>query len=649
MSAALRKFEKGLPLREDAPIRRTADILPFPTPAWFTPTKRVVLTPSAAITPVISVSRSSGGSPVSVIFDASGSSGTGITAGREAFKKFDAEWDFGDPDGDSLGNTALEYGIRTGAGSRNKAYTIIAEHTYDLAWGASNVTRTTTLTLRTATEYAVATADTSVTAPQNIFTTVIAVGASTLPVAGVDGVPAGATCTTNSNMGTVIAANKGANVAILGKHDDTFTLSGVNYATTGPMMLGMYGTGAKPKMTRSGTGDMCSPTGTCSDVRIVDWEFDGQSQWGVRAICPSALSTCSNTLLLRCEAHHMASALELHQDQTTTNIPTGFTINHCNFHDMGSNSGSVTPVMVRYAGEKFAMNNSRAWDNTNNSGEHAVRCQLLKYSVITNCDLGRSGDQGVGNGKELLAIRCLQWGETKWGLTNDDLQSQFTVVAENFCENLQGAGLQISYDSGGELDNRWHDIIFEKNEVYHSGNNGCPIWLYGQYHTIRNNLLYAIGFTIEQGVRLEPAGSGHPTACINCDVYNNTIYSSVAGNTWGIKVAVTTGNNVKNNIVYFPNGGSAVISGTPASSGGNSATVTTNPSFSTSPPTERSHFALGSGSSFRDFGVDVDVMRDLINAWRDQSGVDDSGALAFTTGTPPSDSGGVFFPFLRAL
>jgi hypothetical protein len=599
-----------------------------------------------SITVTSDIDVTTGKAPAAFVFSARGTTIDALSA-DETFHFGDFEWDFGDPDGDSLGNTTWARGTRQGAGSRNKAYGPIAAHCYDPERGTGNHTYTVTLTVRSTTEAAQHQFTVTVTGQENVYTSaVVAVGASTLPVAGVDGVPAGATCITESNLATVLASHKAANKQILLKHDDTFTASGVNLSTTGPFMIGMYGTGAKPKWTRTGTGALAVPTGTLSGVKIVDQDWDGQTINTVGGMQPSSL-VMSDFLFLRTRIHNVAYGIDLHQDQTTTTIPSGLKFIDSEIEHIESAGFTIPAIGFRYAGWKMCVLGSYLFDANYDRSEHIFRCQLVKDSVISNNFISKSSNVFPGGSKEDMSIRCLQWGETKWGLTNDDVQSQFTLITENEISPLSSVGLQLTFDSGGELDNRWHDFIVEKNYIHSISGNKIHIWMMGQSHTIRNNICY--GPTgMQYGIFLDRQYAGHPTACINCDVYNNTIFTNdAAPSPKGIKVDTSTGNNVKNNIVYFPSatGTPEVIEGSVASSGGNSATVTTNPTFSTSPPTALSHFALASGSSFRDFGVDVDVMRDLINAWRDQSGVDDSGALAFTTGTAPSAGG--FGPMFR--
>ena len=81
--------------------------------------------PVGAITPVISVSRSTGVAPLAVTFDALGTTAPALTS--LPFGEIHYGWTFGDP----AGGATWAYGTRPGVNSKNEAIGPVAAHVFE--------------------------------------------------------------------------------------------------------------------------------------------------------------------------------------------------------------------------------------------------------------------------------------------------------------------------------------------------------------------------------------------------------------------------------------------------------------------------------------------------------------------------------------
>ena len=181
--------------------------------------------------------RTSGVAPLAVFFDASATTDIGVT--DRPFHDLEYTWSFGDP---SSGTWAS--GAQPGVSSKNSATGPVVAHVFETPG-----TYTVTLTAFDGANTATTTTNITVQDPDVVFagTNTICVGATALPTAGTGGCPAGAIAISTNNFAASINTYQATNKRILFQRGDTFSVpTSAAITSTGPGILGAFGTGAKP-------------------------------------------------------------------------------------------------------------------------------------------------------------------------------------------------------------------------------------------------------------------------------------------------------------------------------------------------------------------------------------------------------------------
>jgi hypothetical protein len=587
-------------------------------------------------------SRISGVAPLSVFFDATGTTATTTTI---PFHELEYTWSFGDPAGGATWN----YGSRTGV-SKNTAKGPVAAHVFETAgthYVSLSITDGTSTVSNGCTQI-------TVQDPASVFagTNTICVAASTLPVAGVDGCPTGAEAHTQSDFGLAVNTYATTGKRLLFKHDDVFTgTTGAAISITGPGIVGMYGTGAKPIMhvtSAYATLSFGAASGTMQDWRIMDLEIDGYTTPSSGGI--TAGNNADQITLLRVDVHNTVfgwnlsgDSLEYNATHPPMNTPHEFdqwTIQECNTYDMDGPQGNMG--MYAFA-HRFAILGSRFFHIIN--GEHTVRIEHAAKAVFSNNTMGDPAPT-----KQVFSLRAPSITDTGYQeylptlLPGTMSYTSDIVVSDNHF---------IAGRSGQPVDNKpsapvynayFRDIIFERNYYTVGTSTACCSQMLGirsQDLTVRNEIFDLTGAGTPYGhqvLSIDGATTNGP-ASNNVRIYNNTAFSNDANDFYFLDSKVSTGITVQNNFMYGPNAVSE-NSGIPkfysngssipalASNNTGDAQITSSSAFFTTvPPTAPAGFKPATGSYAISAGASVPVWSDFNLAPLTSSSTRDMGAI----------------------
>lgn len=260
----------------------------------------------------VTLSRSSGYAPLNVFFDGSGITDAGVTA--RPFLDLDCRWDFGDTASGSWGDGTTGAAGTGAHTSRNLARGLVAAHVFETPG-------TYTVTLRcTDGTHSSGMKQFSVTVsnPDGAGSPFLGAGtvciANTTAVAGQGGCPASATTPAGTTDFAVAMSYQATGTRILLKRGDTFYSTATAAATaTGPVILGAYGTGAKPIIRKSGSPTsfigLSSSSQKASDWRIMDLEFDGACTTTCSIVAMQSNGSHSNMTLLRLYIHDVGAGI----------------------------------------------------------------------------------------------------------------------------------------------------------------------------------------------------------------------------------------------------------------------------------------------------------------------------------------------------
>lgn len=584
------------------------------------------LSPST-ITPSVSVSRTSGVGPLGISFDATGTTSTETTM---PFQDILVLWTFGDDDAPTWA-----YGARPGILKKNHATGGIASHVYETPG-----TYTWTATFYDGVSLVTTSGSVTVSDPATVYAgaATICVSSSGLPVAGVNGVPAGAQCFQLATIELATAKITGANQRLLLCRGDSFTVSGTNNVPAfSGLTIGAYGTGAKPLVTFIGsTTNYGAFTPRAADYRIMD--IQATTAFTGTYITRFMSSSQDHVLMLRIDGLYISSLVE-------TGIEGDYNIvAECTLHQPCGGSGNVGIWQEWTVGGAILGCSITECLSVRGYIEHNVRTQRANKFVVSCTTM-----TNPATSKWLHAYRGDQrdypggnpgWAE--YAIFSDNLYDQGTSNSPR--------ALQIQPQSDGRNERIRH-VIAERNVFYHTsvGASSGFIKLTAEYGLrVRNNLIY------EQG------GGGFVMWYDDGDEYvlaqgtdfaieNNSIVGTSTAGVSFIRLATRkavpwVGGKVYNNLMYAPNstgdGSSSLAYPTMISvqsgltdptnySASNNSTNTqvksVSPLWSVTPPVTLSDWGLQGSSYAKDSGVQVPVLEDFFGTAR--AGTMDMGAV----------------------
>jgi Divergent InlB B-repeat domain len=586
--------------------------------------------------------RTIGVAPLSVFFDASGTTTTDLQ--KKPFHDLEYQWDFADVGSGNWGDKSTGSsgtGVNT---SRNVAYGPVASHVFETpgnyivkvtAFDGTN-TATTTTTI-------------SVDDPNNVFAgtnticvsgwTSVGVTMSPLPVQGVNGCPAGADTAQQPDFATAISSYALTGKRVLFKRGDTFTAAtSARINATGPGIVGAFGTGALPGIQMTGNTSILlissSTTPGIKDWRVMDLDLNGMS--GLATVGIDANGGFNQFLVLRLNIRNIMRGVAAGPDILdwwNNNGHPGHTI----WEDWAIVDSTITPISgcgstvcdwrIYLAGKRAAIQGNFV-DNQTAGGSHVVRSEYMGKGVISNNTIARAG---VGD--HAIKIHANLW--TAVGVTGPGIYTEQVVIADN---KIIGANNPWTVGLGprdNTRDERVRDIIVERNWFTAGAGTQVDVLVWTvDTTTIRNNICDMTGATAHQCIAIATRG-GEP-APNNVRVYNNTFYSGSAGDFTGVGIDSTATNvTVINNLGSAPSAtGPVMISGTGASGFVSSYNLLNNtPSalFVNATPAVPADFSLiALPNPARDTGLGlptVPVFSDFFQLSRPQNGAIDIGAV----------------------
>lgn len=467
--------------------------------------------------------------PAAVFFDASLPDSP---AAHGLFRNIQYTWDFGD----GAHNAAWTNGTHTGAtcdstsngpGCKNYATGAVAAHVYEHPGTFSPTltvfdgTNSRTFTLPPVT----------VSDPNTVFsgTNTTCVAASSLPVAGSGGCPAGASVINLSTLadpsfqGAMTAALANGK-RILFKVGDTFTATaGENVTTVGPGIIGSYGGGqAAILMTDASDYSKVLTFGAAPDWRVLDLSFDSTAPDITKQ---TAIGAGTETTVLRATFKHFTDAVGVNGGADLAIQDSSITDAH--YGPSGAFGSYFAGTHLMLLGNRYAINVSGS------SGvSYNLRANPAVGFVVANNSIVAGGPSLGG-----LTFR----GGSVYG-----------EVADN---DILNNGISVKAGSSTAVDDN-HDIVFERN-FFHAAELGIET---GRYLTARNNLFDLSGFTTGGSgraldVRWVPTTSPEPADNL---FVNNTVYDADATCclsmvTLQSSLDAASSVTIRNNAGYFPN------------------------------------------------------------------------------------------------
>ncbi len=562
----------------------------------------------------MSISRTSGVAPLSVSFDATGTTST-LTS--MPFQDLLYYWDFGDG-----GGGAWAYGTLPGVLKKNRSTGAVAGHVYETpgtyTWTLTVSDRITTVT----TSGSITVAD-----PATVYSgsNTICVSSSGLPVAGVNGVPAGAQCFQLATIELSVAKITANNQRLLLCKGDTFTSSGTTTvpAFTG-VTIGAYGTGAKPLINLVGSttnyGALCPGA---ADLRIMDL----QATTAFTGTFTARLSNSAqpDLLILRCDVTKASTIVNSGGDRL-------FVV-ECTADQLGGGGGNVGIWMDATSGN--AVMGCSITNCTNI--EHNIRTQMANKTIYTSNTLVNTAAN-----KWLQAIR---------GDRSQAAWTEYVIVSDTLFDQGASASAQLLQvaPQNSSVNERIRNVIIERNLFLHrsgSATSGMINITAISGIRIRNNLLRELG---GGGVFIQLSDGTASVLATGSDyaIENNSV-SGVSKENFSFiwlnssKTPAWTGCRLVNNLVYSPSTVKDFTSGTnsymvvPIGVSSPTNYTETNdstnaqfkgaaPGWTVQPPVNPADFALTDGSYGKDTGAPAPVLEDFFGTMR--TGTMDMGAV----------------------
>jgi hypothetical protein len=511
----------------------------------------------SSIVPSFVLSRTTCAAPCGIFLNLGGTTGATRPALRLGYK---TTW--GDPGG------TWPYGGQT---DKNTSIGPWAAHVYEAA-GTYSINSLVT----GASGSLPAAGSVTVTSEQSSFANVVCLSTSTTPVVGSDGCPSYATAVANVASLDAASAYFANSSCVHLRHDDTFNTVG-NFAINKTLgCLDWYGSGAKPiiRISATITTGCVLQLQNSTDWRVRNLQFDFNSS----TVITFCFSGTTNNLLMEsntCDGGGGKCFTCFNNDAHLTGTPYIFIVgNTCT--NLAAISGNANCFQYFTNGAYYVAMLGNNFDGAATcSGGFTARFQTWNYVVVEN---NRLANQPTG-GKDILRFH----GPTSTLFAVD----QYAMVRDNEIVAATGAGgslIKANSQTGvgelGDVDN----VIIEANHLVESSATINPVTASAINLEFRDNICDAsaraggaTAFCIVTG-----AVAGF-TAPATIDIVGNVLYAPNTSTsltnlfTYG---ALTGAWDVRNNIVYSPQGSIATGTGSaPSPLSNNSSSVSTNPNF----------------------------------------------------------------------
>jgi len=586
-------------------------------------------------------SRFNGVAPLSVFFDALGTTATTTT---NPFHDLDYRWNFGDSAGSPVGGQYWVTGSSPNVSSRNLAIGPEAAHVYEVP-GIYTIALTATDGTNKVSNSC---AQIVVQDPDVVFAgtkTICFSTSGTFESGTTGGCPTGATTVTTSNFASAINTYKAPNRRLLFRRGETFAAaSSAILNVTGPGIVGAFGAGTSLPVAKISAGGSfpiiqvsSSSTPGIADWRVMDFDFDGSSIQNTDITAIGASGGFNQFTAIRLNIHDIyrgvAAGLSLldwwnNHSQPGHAAPEEWSITDSLITGLpGCNSpGNYNCDWRIYLAGKKQNIQGNYLDNQNTGGSHVIRSEYMAKGVIANNTLTRAGDFQ-------LAVKLHAAGWAIPGVGNPGgvgTYSEYVIIADN---KIMGGINPWTFDLGPQdeiSDERVKDVIVERNWFTAGTATQIQMRISSSETTIRNNICDLTGAAYHTCVAVTQWGI--TPAPNNVRVYNNTIYSGSSGDYAGVSIGTATNTVVRNNLASAPlASGPVMISGTGTGLVQSNNLLNNSPSalFVNASPTLPAHFGLKAlPNPARDTGLStVPVLTDFFGITRPQNGVIDIGAV----------------------
>ncbi|MBU1424385.1 MAG: PKD domain-containing protein [Gammaproteobacteria bacterium] len=602
-------------------------------------------------------SRLSGIAPLSIFFDATG---TTATATAQPFHELEYRWDFGDEKGSPVSGTTWNTGSRANTSSRNLATGPVAAHVFETP-GTYTVALTVTDGTHSASNRCI---QIEVEDAESAFSgsKTICVAATDVPVAGADGCPAGATTAQQSSFPAAISNYAKTGKRVLFKRGDTFTAATEARITeNGPGTVGSYGTGALPLIQMTGSPQENTPvlsfssvyTPKFSDWRIMDLMFDGMNGAHNMGIGIGSSSGGVNQItVLRVWARNMTTSYGFGGDLINywnSHGSSGHTIDQVSIVDSTSTAGANSNTSCYNAGNRIAFMGNNIDGGGIAKGSHVTRFPFLSKAVISNNNLSRPGFD-----RHTIKLHAPYWNATTGvfdptatapassgpdstnysaALNGDGYSKQIVISDNKITDHANPWSVTVGPQDSGK-DERVRDVIIERNWFVATPTSQSLVALWAADTTVRNNI-FAAGASNASGVMVGHRGIEPPST--NVRIFNNSFFSAYGSSSNPVIPfqigSTTTNTTAKNNLAYAPNSNNALMFDGAGKSGFIASSNTTkvqlhgtNPKFTSSTPLNPADFRPAKGSYAIDKGELVPVWSDFFLQRRPR-GSSDIGAI----------------------
>lgn len=489
-------------------------------------------------------SRFMGVAPLSVFFDASGSTATATT---RPFHDLEYRWNFGDSAGSPVSGTTWGYGSRVGVSSRNTATGPVAAHVFETP-GSYTVALTATDGTNTVSNSC---AQILVQDPGVVFSgaNTICVGATSLPVQGQGGCPAGANTAQQANFATAINTYALTGKRVLFKRGDTFSApTSAAITRTGPGIIGAFGTGASPSVQMTGSTTILNlssaSTPTITDWRVMDLDLNGMSNAASMGI--GTAGSINQVTLLRLNIHDTHNGISFSDsllDWLNNNGSPGQTmwdqiaiVDSSVLHTMGGVGGNGVGV----AAKRLSMLGNLVDDSS--LAEHILRVFNVSRGVISNNTLSKQAAA-----KAIIKMHGPTWlsGTPPSGVAGS--YTELAVLSDNKFVAADGTDWTINTGpQNAQSDERLRNIILERNWFIGGNTTQVGLVVNAVDETVRNNISVNTAGKFMQVSYRSGASTGLEPAPLNIHIYNNTVYSSSAqsGDLIGVDIRAPSANTV---------------------------------------------------------------------------------------------------------
>lgn len=494
-------------------------------------------------------SRLTGVAPLSVFFDAAGTTATSTT---KPYHELEYRWDFGDAAGSPVSGTTWKYGARANVSSRNAALGPQAAHVFETP-GTYAVTLTAKDGSNTVSNNCTRIV---VQDPEVVFTGTNTVCFST--AGNFAGCPTGASRVQTSNFPLAVNTYKGTNKRLLFRRGEQFTAaSPARISVNGPGVVGAFGTASDPKpiiLRSAGAGEVILVGGSAAigDWRIMDLEIDGQNAKDPYNKGIDAVSEFRQLLVLRLNIHGTWRGVvadngvlapgqgSMAEWSITDSLLTG--IPGCNSPSSFANCDWRAMI----SGTRHAIQGNYM-DNEDTGGSHVIRSSYLNKGIISNNDIARAGII-----QHAIKLHAPNWSG---GAGGNFVAGMYTEQV-NISDNKITGGINpwtVSIGPQNDVtDERVRDIIVERNWFVAGSQTAVNVDISSAKSTVRNNIFSQASASLDhKDVWITRRGI-EPTPD-DVRVYGNSSFSQTGGVFLCIDVDNATNVVVKANLAWAPN------------------------------------------------------------------------------------------------